>query len=249
MHGARQESLRGHQHTDLRLGLQRGIQRLDVGPQVAQLPRVAHHGEGARDRGGRGAGALADVAHERGAAAIDQRVHDLKGRDLAAQAMGADRRLELLLQRRREIAHQLGLEQRIVRQIGVQDLVVEIDLGVGQQHAELGPRQILLALSARPHRRRVGQEFDGAIESSLTLERAHEAFEPVVLLARLRLGHADRQALLVIVAQHQCRHLVGHAEQQRVAVGGLERAGRDRLAGHDLDVDLVVGRIDAGGIV
>ena len=60
LHGARQEALRGDQHAGLRLGLQRRVERFDVAPQVAQLPGVAHHGEGARDRRGRRAGAQAD---------------------------------------------------------------------------------------------------------------------------------------------------------------------------------------------
>ena len=72
------------------------IERFDVAPQVAQLPGVAHDGEGAGDGRGRRAGAAGHVAHEGRAAAIDQRVHDLQRRDLAAQAMGADRRLVLL---------------------------------------------------------------------------------------------------------------------------------------------------------
>ncbi len=45
-----------------------------------------------------------------------------------------------------------------------------------------------------------------------------------MLLARLLLGDADRLALLVVVAQHQARHLVGHGEQQRVAILAPQRA-------------------------
>ena len=63
------------------------VEAFDVVPQVAQLPGVAHHGEGAGDGGRRCAGARPDIAHEGRAAAIDQRVHDLQGGDLAAQAM------------------------------------------------------------------------------------------------------------------------------------------------------------------
>ena len=39
------------------------------------------------------------------------------------------------------------------------------------------------------------------------------------------------------------------ANKQRVAVLAPERAARDRLAGDDLDVDLVVGGVDAGRVV
>ena len=65
------------------------------------------------------------VAHEGRPAAIDQRVHHLQRRDLAAQPMGADRRLDTSrCSARREVAQQLALEQRIVGQVGVEDLVV-----------------------------------------------------------------------------------------------------------------------------
>ena len=53
---------------------------------------------------------LGDVAHEGRTAAVHQRIHDLQGRDLAAQAMAADLGLELLLQGRREIAQQLAFQ-------------------------------------------------------------------------------------------------------------------------------------------
>ena len=93
----------------------------------------------------------------------------------------------------------------------------------------------------------VGQELDGAVQPSpscsrATLQAAHQPLQPVVLFARHGLADADRLALLVIVAQHERRDLVGHREQQRIAVGHL-RAGRD------LDVDLVVRSVDAGRIV
>ena len=119
LHRAQQEALGRDQHADLRLGLETRIERLDLAPQVAQLPGVAHHGEGAGDRRGRRAGALADRAHEGRAAAVHQRVHHLQGRDLAAQAMAAELRLEFLLQGRREVAQQLAFEQRIVGQVGI----------------------------------------------------------------------------------------------------------------------------------
>ena len=70
-----------------------------------------------------------------------------------------------------------------------------------------------------------------------------------MLLARQVGGDADRLALLVVVAQHQGSDLVGHREQQRIAVGAGQQAAGDRLAGRDLDVDLVVRRVDAGRIV
>ena len=247
--GAHDEALRGDQHAKLRLGPELPVECLDVDPQVAQLPGVAHDGEGLGDGGGRGAGPLRDGVHEGRAAAIDQRVHDLKRCDLAAQAMSPEGGRMLLLQRRREVAQQFLLQARIVGQVGGQDLLVEVDLGVGQQHAQFRTRQRLAILRAHAHRRRVGQVFDGTVEPALALQRAHEAFEAIMLLGRLALGDADRLALLVVVTQHQGRDFVGHGEEQRIARLDRERPRGDGAAGRDLDVDLMVRRVDACRVV
>ena len=163
--------------------------------------------------------------------------------------MGADRRLILVLQRAWEVAQKLAFQQRVVGQVRSQDLVVEIDLGVGQQHRKLGPGEVLAVLRTRAHRRAVGQEFDDAVEMAFALQGAHEALQPVVLLARLFGGDADRLALLIVMAQHQRGDLVGHGEQQGVAVLALQQTAGDRLPGRDLDVDLVVRGVDPGRIV
>ena len=249
MHAAQYEALRGDQHPDLRRGLERRIEGFDVGPQVAQLPGIAHDGEGLGDGGRRGAGPLRHRVNEGRTAAIDQRVHDLQRGDLAAQPMALQCRRVRFLQRHGEVALQFFLQTRIVGQVGGQDFLVEVDLGVGQQHREFRPRQRLAILGAHAHRDGIGQEFDGAVEPALAFEGAHEAFQPVVFLGGLALGDADRLALLVVVAQHQAGHFVGHGEEQRIAGIGRERAARDGAARRDLDVDLVVGRVDARRIV
>ena len=57
---------------------------------------VAHRGEGGRDRGRRGAGLVGDAHDERRAAAVDHRVGELRGDDLAAQPVLLERVGELL---------------------------------------------------------------------------------------------------------------------------------------------------------
>ncbi len=63
-------------------------------------------------------------------------------------------------------------------------------------------------------------------------------------------GEAERQRLLVVVAQDRVGDVVGHAGEQRVARGD-RRAGPTATAGaeRDLDVDLLVGGVDAGRVV
>ena len=59
----------------------------------------------------------------------------------------------------------------------------------------------------------------------------------------------EREVLLVVVAQHQVGDLVGHLGEQRVALLLGQVAVRDHPVEQDLDVDLVVGGVDAGGVV
>ena len=68
-------------------------------------------------------------------------------------------------------------------------------------------------------------------------------------LSALALGDRDGLGLQVVVAQHEVAHLVGHAGEQRVALLERHVAARDDVAEQDLEVDLVVRRVDAGGIV
>jgi hypothetical protein len=53
----------------------------------------------------------------------------------------------------------------------------------------------------------------------------------------------------VVVVEHQLADFVGHARQQRVALFHRQLAALDRRTQQDLDVDLVVGGVDAGGVV
>jgi hypothetical protein len=65
----------------------------------------------------------------------------------------------------------------------------------------------------------------------------------------LRPGVAQRHRLVVVVPQDERADLVGHRREQVVAFGLAELAGRDRAGEQDLDVDLVVGAVDAGRVV
>ena len=126
---------------------------------------------------------------------------------------------------------------------------MERELGVGEQHRDLGPGERDGAAATFGDFAVVGQELDRAVELVALLQRLHqpllesEVVEPALLVER------DRERLLVIVAQHEGRDLVGHAGEQRIAVGPGQVAVVQRQAQRDLEVDLDVGGVDAGGIV
>ena len=93
------------------------------------------------------------------------------------------------------------------------------------------------------------QRLDGAVELAARLQLAHQPQLVGEVVQAVPLLERDRQRLLVVVAEHQRRHVVGHLAQQLQAVvrrqAAAARGGRQR----DLDVHLDVGGVDAGGIV
>ncbi len=66
---------------------------------------------------------------------------------------------------------------------------------------------------------------------------------------RLMPGNGQRQRLRTVVVEHQLGDLVGHLGQQFVALLDRHLAFGHHSAEEDLDVDLVVAAVDAGGVV
>ena len=64
---------------------------------------------------------------------------------------------------------------------------------------------------------------------------------------RLRVG--ERAVLAVVVAQHERRDLVGHLPSSSLRSATVSSPARDDAVEQDLDVHLVVGRVDAGAVV
>ena len=93
------------------------------------------------------------------------------------------------------------------------------------------------------------QELDRAVEPARLLEELHEARLRVEQLRRDAAGDRQHLRLEIVVAQHQRRDVVGHLGEQRVALLLGELAVGDRQPEQDLDVDLVVGGVDAGRVV
>ena len=144
---------------------------------------------------------------------------------------------------------QVALEMRLVGNAAGDDVGEQHDLGIGEQHADLGARQRLAARLALGQRQRVRQRLDGTVEQAARLQRRHEA-SLVRQVGEAALAHQrKRQRLLVVVGEHEVADLVGHLGQQLVARRPGQAAFAHGGGQRDLDVDLDVGRIDAAGIV
>ena len=151
----------------------------------------------------------------------------------------------LLADLRREVVGQGALEVRVVRDRAREDVLLERELGVGHEHREL--RRLQAQPVVRPLLELgVGrQELQPAVEVAAALEPVDEPLVHAHHRVLLRPGVAEQHVLLVVVAQHVLGDVVGHRGEHLVALLGGELALADDLAEQDLDVDLVVGGVDA----
>lgn len=94
-----------------------------------------------------------------------------------------------------DIVHQI----RIVRNVGLQQALIQLHLAIGQQHRKLGPRQPLARRMALGDGLLVGQELDLSIKHAGTLQRPHESCRLIDQRRRLGLGVGQRHALAVVV--------------------------------------------------
>ena len=95
----------------------------------------------------------------------------------------------------------------------------------------------------------IGDELQCTIELAAALHGADKALILAHGLRCLTLRQADCLGLLVVVGQHQIGNRVGHAGQQRIALLGGHVLGSDHLVQQNLDIDLMVGAVNATGIV
>ena len=163
--------------------------------------------------------------------------------------MRLDRVVVAFAQLHWEVARQIPLQQRIVRKLGLQQFLVRDVLRISQQHGDFRPRQTDPHGIHRIDRLVIRQELDRPVQGSGALQRPHQPLVPVKQAVGLAFGHRDRLSLSVIVLQTQRRHIVCHFDQHIVALFFSHIAAPDDLTQSDLDIDLVVGTIDAGGIV
>ena len=179
----------------------------------------------AHDLGSGCAGFLREAERERRAGPVHETVHECRGDDLPREWVHPYAFEEALPQRGGEVAHEIGDELGLVGQRRHEQLLLEGDLGVGEQDCELGDGQAEARIPAARDRLVVGQPFDRAVEVLVLFERAHEARVDVFHLRRLHLRVVECPVLAVVVAEYEGRDVVGHRLEQRVAFVDRELTG------------------------
>jgi hypothetical protein len=154
-----------------------------------------------------------------------------------------------LLHAFREIADQVGFQTRVVRQVARHQIVEEHQLGISEQHTDLGPRQPPAILLALHHFLRGRQLLDLAVKEPARFQRFHEAFLMAEIGRTPVRGKRDRQCLAVVVCQHQARHVFGHVRKKLVPLLPRQPVLAHGIGERDLDVDLDVGGVHPRRIV
>ncbi len=218
--------------------------------ELAQAEGIARRRIGGSDRRRIRARLVDEARHHRRAAAIDDRVGELRGDDFAAQAMAGNRVRKALAHVLGEIALQLLAEIRIVRHGTVEQCVVQRELRIGEQHRELGPRQALRrAARARSARRRpagtrrCGRAVPAPPACASGGGRSRDRRRRAARTARAPASAGSCCAAPVAPPRRSSRPAARCDRppiEAAVALGHRER---------DLDVDLDVGGVDAGRIV
>ena len=110
-----------------------------------------------------------------------------------------------------EVALHFAREIGIVGQIGIEQVIAEPDLAVREHHGELGTREPEAFLAALEEFVVARQEFDGAVQVAIALERANQALVFGEPLGSALLEHRQRLGLQVVVPQHEAGDFVRHA--------------------------------------
>ena len=177
--------------------------------------------------------------------AIDDVVGDKRREDLPTQAVTRNEVDVAPAQHVREVALRIDLQEVHERIVGSDEAVVQVDLGVTQDHSQLRPRQPLLAMAPVFDLGLVRKELKLTIEFASAFEVGNQSRQFVETVGRQHFAHADGLRLQVVIAQDEVRDIIGHGSQQLVAFLTrhvlLLRHGTQQ----DLDIDLAVGTVDA----
>ena len=225
------------------------IEGVEAGIVVLQAVGIAGRGIGGSDLAGIGAGGGLQLGDEGGAAAVDHGIREHGGDDFAAQPVLVDGVREGLVQALGEVAVELLAQIRVVGDGGIHQVGEERQLGVGEDHRQFGAGEAAAGGGAFAHCFVGGQELDGTIEEAPAFERVDEAQVVGEFGETAMFGDGEGEGLQVVVAQAQLGDGVGHRGEELVAdlVGQLAAAGQG--AERDLDIDLEIRGIDAGGVV
>ena len=171
------------------------------------------------------------------------------GDDLTAQPVLGDDIGVFFPQRLGEIPLEVLDQQILVGKVRIQQFVIRRDLGIGEQHRDLGPGKPAFRGGQFAQPFIIGKFLQRPVELAGALEAPHQAGLGIEKIDAAGLGQSQRLGLQVIVPEHQSGDLIRHRRQQRVALLHRQLAILDHGTQQDLDVDLVVRGVDAGGIV
>ena len=144
---------------------------------------------------------------------------------------------------------QIGFQQRIIHHRARHQYVIGGHLGIGHHHRQFRPCQAFAGLRTLAQHVIAGQAFHLAVQSNTAFQRLDQPLEHRHGGCTAGFRQADGLRLQAVVTQHQFRNVVGHHPEQRIAIRSRQAAGGDVAVERDLDVDFVVGAIDAGRIV
>src|SRR5690606_7223815 len=247
--GMLDETLGLEEHVDLHAGRHLIVERLDVLPLLAQTEsrnddrqRTRHIRRGAP-------GPLLQPFYEADAGTIYNDVGYEGRNEFTPQPVALDLAAPTVPQRRREIQQQPVDQLRIVRQIAFKQFLIQNQLRVGAQDGQFRPRKTPTGCFALRQCLIVGQELDRAIQPSRSFQTPNEPHMPGQQSRRTRFRQAQRATLQIVMRKHERRDLIGHLAEQCVALLESEFSSVDSSVQQDLDVHLMIGGVDAGGIV
>ena len=222
------------------------VEPLDGIPRVAGPADVTGDEERARDllRGRTGLGG--HPQDERDPHRVDDVVRHDGGDDLATQRMVRKQVAEALDDERREVLRQRRDEVRVVGERRLEHLLAQQALGVRQEHAQLRPGH-----AVRPRLIRSAMSSPDGSASSCRSSRCRRLELDHQVLERLHPPRRDRRLLAqdldleVVVVEDEPDHVVGDLIQDLVSALERQLAALDRDREQDLQVDLVVGAVDA----
>ncbi len=236
-------------HRVLHFGGDACVEGFDLRPGAAHVEDFARRRVSACDLRRLRARFFLRARHERRPHTIDEAVGGRSRDDFAPQPVLANGATEPFLHGRREVAGQLRVQIRVLGDVRSQQVIVEPDLAVGEQHGQLGTGQSPAAFAPLGDFVIRGQEFEPAVQVAGALEDVDEVLVLREPRLRLQFQSADRLALQIVVAQYQRRDFIRHPRQQPVTLAPGDLAGEHQRVEQDLDVDFDVGGVDPGRVV
>ena len=225
------------------------VEPVDGGVEVENAEDIARQRIGACDIRHGATGARSKPRYDTWPATVDDGVGELRRNDLAPETMTLDRVGVFILHRFREVAPEFFDEVGVIRHVRSEEMVVKRELGIGEQHRDLRPGEILAACRAGVDFGVGWQPFDLAVEAPLGFQPAHQVLHFRVCARAHALVERERERLQVVVAEHELADLVGHGGQQYVALLARQAAVALGFGERDLEIDLDVRGVDASRIV